>query len=56
MEEYIVVQVWNNIGDMTFKTTTKSKENAISILKKFQEINDIESGNKTFEIFTKVKI
>ena len=56
MDEYIVVQVWNNIGDMTFKTTTKSKENAISILKKFQEINDIENGDKKFEIFVKVKI
>ena len=56
MEEYIVVQVWNNIGDMTFKTTHKTKENAISVMKKFQEINDIENGDKTFEIFTKVKI
>ena len=56
MEDYIVVQVWNNINDMTFKATTKSKENAISVLKKFLEINDIEKGEKEFEIFTKVKI
>jgi len=56
MEEYIVVQVWNSIGDMTFKTTHSTKENAISVMKKFQEINALENGDKTFEIFTKVKI
>jgi len=56
MNEYVIVQVWENIKDLSFRYTTDSKENAISVLKKFQEINDIESGNKTFEIFTKVKI
>ena len=56
MEDYIVVQVWNNINDMTFKATTKSKENAISVLKKFQEINNLENSDDIFEVFTKVKI
>ena len=45
MEEYIVVQVWNNIGDMTFKTTHKTKENAISVMKKFQEIENERNYN-----------
>ena len=56
MEEYIVVQVWNNIQDITYKTTHATKENAISVMKKFQEINALENGDKTSEIFTKVKI
>ena len=42
MEEYIVVQVWNNIGDMTFKTTHKTKENSskncLSMFKKDKNI------------------
>ena len=56
MNEYVVVQVWDNIKDLSFRFTTDSKENAISVMKKFKEINDIESGDKKFEIFTKVKI
>ena len=56
MNEYVVVQVWNNIQDLSFRFTTDSKENAISVLKKYKDINDIENGDKTFEIFTKVKI
>jgi hypothetical protein len=56
MNEYVIVQVWKNIKDLSFRFTTDNKENAISVLKKFQEINDIENGDKTFEIFTKVKI
>jgi len=56
MNEYVVVQVWDNIKDLSFRFTTDSKENAISVLKKFQEINDLENDDNVFEIFTKVKI
>ena len=56
MNQYVVVQVWENIKDLSFRFTTNDKENAISVLKKFQEINDIENGDKKFEIFVKVKI
>ncbi len=56
MNEYVVVKVWESIKDMSCMYTTDSKENAISVLKKFQEINDIEKGIKKFEIFTRVKI
>ena len=56
MNQYVVVQVWDSIKDLSFRFTTNDKENAISVLKKFREINDIENGDKQFEIFVKVKI
>ena len=56
MNEYVVVQVWDNIKDLSFRFTTDSKENAISVLKKFQEINNLENSDDIFEVFTKVKI
>jgi|TARA_R110002124_G_scaffold143979_2_gene308780 hypothetical protein len=56
MNEYVVVQVWNNIQDITLKYTTDDKENALSVLKKYEDINNIENGDKTFAVFTKVKI
>ena len=48
--------MWNNIQDITLKYTTDDKENALSVLKKYEDINNIENGDKTFAVFTKVKI
>tara|TARA_R100001143_G_scaffold30913_1_gene30007 strand:+ start:209 stop:385 length:177 start_codon:yes stop_codon:yes gene_type:complete len=56
MNEYVVVQVWNNIQDISLKYTTDDKENALSVLRKYEDINNIENGDKTFAVFTKVKI
>jgi len=56
MNEYIICQVYPSIKSLNLKFQTDSKENAISVLKKFQEINDLENDDNVFEIFTKVKI
>jgi hypothetical protein len=56
MNEYIICQVYPNIKSLNLKFQTHSKENAISVLKKFQEINRLENEDNVFEVFTKVKI
>ena len=56
MNQYIICQVYPNIKSLNLKFQTDSKENAISVLKKFQEINNLENSDDIFEVFTKVKI
>ena len=56
MNEYIICQVYPSIKSLNLKFQTDSKENAISVLKKFQEINNLENDDNVFEVFTKVKI
>jgi len=56
MNEYIICQVYPSIKSLNLKFQTNSKENALSVLKKFQEINRLENEDNVFEVFTKVKI